>query len=353
MKYIYTVFLLGICMRASSAQDKQTNQAPGDKEMNAIIRVKEIGKIPFARDATNFTFDLAFAADGSKIVASADKETLRAWEIATGKVFWSIDKKIGSVTDLVISPNGKSGFCMNSQRLVSIFDVDSGDVISKIDIDFSFSKLAIHTDGKTLVVYNSGQLVFFTIPANGKPYRSKTEKWPFKGDFRSDGIVAISPDLKQMATRHATRPDSVNVWDIGKKAVIHQMPAKDESGSLMARFSPCGKYLVVFFGLQGTRIWNVEKGTELKFLDYKDRVTNIAISANSQWLATTSARGKEKGGEIVIWDLKTGTKLHQLNHRAYCLAFSPKGNMLAARCDDSIRIWTISETEPKKAVPKE
>lgn len=360
MKRLY-IFLMSICILHCSTHSpadaqEQPEKAQYDKEMKASIRVKEVLQIPFAAETRNYYFELHFFPDGRTIAGRVKPETVQAWEVSSGKVLWCIEKKLGKVSKLLLSPNGKTGFSLDTNAVLRSFNAESGDVVSSFKTEFLFGRIALHTDGKVLVVHGGDQLIYFNVLANGELFRTrgKTEELPFKGDFRNDFIFAISSDLKQIATRHGVRPDTVNLWDAAKKVVVHQMPAKSESGGLQAEFSPCGKYLVVFAGIQGTRIWNVEKGTELKFLDYKDRVTNIAISPDSKLLATTAYRSKQKNkSEIVIWDMKSGAKLLHLDHQAQNLTFSPKGDLLAALCDDSIRIWSITETEPKKAAPEQ
>jgi WD40 repeat protein len=134
-----------------------------------------------------------------------------------------------------------------------------------------------------------------------------------------------------------------------------------ESLIYQVSYSPCGKWIVTIEDKMPIRIWDANKGAELKKLDMKgDATTPIAISPDSKWLAIGG--GALTRGEAAIYEMPTGkrllslavekgaTKFQLLKIRA--LSFNQKGDLLAASSQGTLSVWKIKElAEPAKEVP--
>ncbi len=122
--------------------------------------------------------------------------------------------------------------------------------------------------------------------------------------------LALSPDAKRLA--------------IGRGSDIHLHDVESEQRKLLGKLSA-----------------------------HKDAVRSLAFSPDGRWLATGGYR------RVVIWDTQAMSKAHEIGElkgRITALAFSPDGTLLAASDgqltrDSTIRLWTVSDAEPKADWP--
>jgi WD40 repeat protein len=103
-------------------------------------------------------------------------------------------------------------------------------------------------------------------------------------------------------------------------------------------FSPDGTLLAVPSGAE-VRVFAASTGACRKvFHSDTWRVFAVAFSADSSTLAAACGNGN-----VVLWDVKTGQKLHVLvGHHEWAgkLAFAPQGHVLAsASADGTVRVW--------------
>ena len=92
------------------------------------------------------------------------------------------------------------------------------------------------------------------------------------------------------------------------------------------------------------RIWEIAKGEAIQKITFPGTPIRLAFSPDERSLAvSTSSMSKN---EVSIRDLVTGQetlKLELGQGPPLALAFSPKGNLLAASFDRVLIVWELSE----------
>ena len=122
---------------------------------------------------------------------------------------------------------------------------------------------------------------------------------------------------------------------------------EDHSGHVsQVVFSPNGEVVVSFSSEHSTiRMWNSQTSAEAKrFEGHSNGVTDVAISPDGQTLASTSFDGTTR-----VWDVSNGNGIYKpdgcldSSANAIAIAFSPNGKILAAALpfDGEIMIWDV------------
>ncbi len=231
---------------------------------------------------------LAFSADSKRLVSHCNGDTLKVWEVETGRETLAI---------------GGQGRRSRSDRNRAVFSPDGNRLASP---------------------WQSNSVKLWDAHAGREILAIDTEK-------RVDDL-AYSPDGKRLAVAAGT----VHVYDAETGEALLML-----KGSWANRvvFSPDGRFLASTVTI-GTRevqpvvLWDAHTGeSSLSLRGHTEAVIDLAFSHDGKRLATASA-----DRSILVWDVETGVKLCSLRGHTtgsvLCVAFSPDGTRLASNGSD-------------------
>jgi WD40 repeat protein/beta-lactamase regulating signal transducer with metallopeptidase domain len=341
---------------------------------------------------------VAFSPDGKVLASGGWDDTLRLWNVETGKEIRKIDAHKAMVGRVLFSPDGKVLASRGGlDGTVKVWDPATGAQLQKIvglnNINpWRFNHdmaLAISPDSKTLVTTarntiqdgdpaakktaKPGCLLFYDIGSGQELKRLESNSY---------GItVAYSPDGKMLATGGVdpgTDVYSLRIWDVaaGKELRKCTLP-KNEPPTYISwdpnnngRFAAViaednmhifdantGKAVVdlkhywpsrVIYSKDGKivtsagsgptiRHWDAATGNELylEFEGHRNGVAAVAVTPDGKRIAS--------GGESIrLWDAATGKVAHKIDVKGgvACLAFSPDGKLLASGGRDRlVHLW--------------
>ena len=325
-----------------------------------------------------------------------DSETVRLINLSTKQTVAQLEAHPGKVKALTFSPDGKLLASGSEDRIVRVWDTQSGSLLRALAGHTKrVNVVAFTPDGKLLVSASDDQTLKAWDVGTGKLIRSI--------QVTTEGInglssIAFSPDGKRMVT---TLGASVGLWDVGDWRVIENYTTTEShtSGEMTiccgstaesARFDSLGKLifsghedgtikvwdpqrsvdiaspqsklirtlttndrnesfalspdetvLVANGGSDAPKLWQWVSGKPLRSLgDEASYVHNVAFSPDSRTIATSDI-----GGRILLWDVSSGKLLREFDggySSDDALAFSPDGTRLTSGGDNqNIIMWDV------------
>ena len=384
------------------ASDSKTLAAKGRDQVIRLYEpdtgksVKELGQAtgPAANQAVallRFGFgmpevhDFAFSHD-NKVVAAGSGQTVRFWNVGTGKEQAYSGGHRGPISAVVTTPDGKTMVSRGADNVIRRWDAATGKELGQFAEPKGTTGVVFSPDGKTAALANANGSVRLHAVADG------TELRQLKGHTNGTTALAFSPDSKKLASR-GNVDNLIRVYDVAQGSELKQInvPAPKAPGggfgvaAPVGRglvFSPDGQTLAAAFnaspvairggqpqvaGDNMLRLWDVATGKEIRkiTLPVQRTVTNLAYSPDGRLLATENA-----DRTFSVWEIASGKERALLGAAAApagqpptaftvavagggpvptgpltpaTFAFSPDGDLLATRGPgNAVRVWEVA-----------
>ena len=250
---------------------------------------------------------VAFAPDGKLLASAGQDQTLRLWEVETGKARGVLKKTIEDdrvpSTGLTFSPDGKTlASCSQAGHFVWLWDIEKARWEYKVRTNHlkGCSHVTFSPDGTHVAVAGAlnrtdpcGQVSLHEVNVGLRYLRS----WEHDGAEVAT-CVSFSPDGKTLAS--AGFDNTVRLCDVktGRERLKLAGP-KGARGIRAAAYLPGGEQVVSVPFEEAVQLWDAAKGELLASAAGTDKgVRSLALSADGKTVATC---GAEK--VVKLWDL--------------------------------------------------
>jgi WD40 repeat protein/tetratricopeptide (TPR) repeat protein len=279
------------------------------------------------------TCSAAFSADGNTFAtANPAARSMRVWRLAGASEKLVLDGHGGGVADLAFRPDGKVLASASKDRLVKLWDVASGQLLSTLPpFESSIQTIDFSPDGRLLATAQFG------------PAAQPVQVWDLatlKAFVPPDDElgqvaygVAFSPDGKILAACG----DGLTLWRIAEgergagnppRLSFQRLVHLPGFRSLYVRISPNGKLLAWTDRHLLVCLWDLANGREIPFTGpLGNGWRNLAFYPDSDHLTFSTIRGT-----IEAWDTRTARSVFSFG-RGSSVAASLDGSWLAAGQD--------------------
>jgi WD40 repeat protein len=305
---------------------------------------------------------LAFAPDGKTLASGGTDQTVRLWDLDTGKQVRQLGSKLGEVSCLLFSPDGKLlyaatddenrpvdtfGDLANNPAMVSAWDLAAAKPVLRFAGPTGYvTSLALTRDGRTLAgATQPGPAVIWETGAGTERLRLNEQlRKPARrrpGSLQA-ALLALSPDGKILA-RAQSEGSAVELCDGSSGKVLRTLQAAEGVDALA--FSPDGRTLAVADRGKAVTLWDAPTGKKVRQTgEHGGRARSLLFAPDGKVLACASGRA------VHLWDPATGKEIARIegHHSAVrCLAFSADGKRLAyAGGDGALRVWDLAARKP-------
>lgn len=327
----------------------QKKYLPSSKQ----VAPKEIHRI----EQTASVSALAFTRDGKKLVSGNFGNSIRIWDVETGRELASIETPPNG-RSLTLSPDGRHVAWCGKGGQAGIWELETGALIHRLKSDLGdwgiMSKIEYSPDGKLVAANCWDWKARIWDAATGKELQRIT----IKGDNDNTFDLHFTPDSKHLVVGHFHVPNGLTqVFDVASGRMLKNFDlGKRSAGTGVFDISPDGRRFLIgtFRGRAieydletGRRIGECPKGLA--------DTSTVAYSPNSRWIAVGHFRG-----HVQLVDATTRMEKYLLRHEEAVisgLAFSPDGRYLATSTSQfgeqtgalDIRIWRLPESNGSDA----
>jgi WD40 repeat protein len=292
--------------------------------------------VPDAPDGNSITYcsNITFSPDGKTLAYKDHRHGVRLWEVATGRERSWLRGPHRDVVVLAFSPVatwlGAAWLGLAPNPPLVAQRARLGATLHDNRTVFS---VAFSPDGKTLASGGGDKAIKLWDVAGGK------EKAALKGHTAAVFSVAFSPDGRTLASGGGDK--TIKLWEVAAGREMATLKGH-AAAVLSVAFSPDGKTLASGGRDKTIKLWDVAGGKERSTLEgHTHWVTAVRFSPDGKALASGS-----HDRTIKLWDVANGKEeaiLEGHTKGVVSVAYCPDGKALAsASLDATVRLWEVA-----------
>ena len=284
---------------------------------------------------TNLAYSIAFKDNGTLISGGYD-DTLRAWNVSTGRQRWEQD--VGNLIYAVALPS-------HNPHFIAYGGDSNHDIRMRYSEDGGWrGKVAGHTSPPLSLAFKPNSYLL----ASGS-WDKTIRIWDmgdrdnlrhvrtFRGHTKMVTSVAWSPDGRTLAS--GSEDGTVRLWNSNNGINFAVLRGHTEIVVKVA-WSPDGRILASGSGDKTIRLWNPDThGIRRVLRGHTGGVVALAFHPNEETLASGS-----EDKTIRLWDPNTGAHKATFtggSNTQRSLAFSPNGQIFAGGVGQTIRLYRL------------
>ena len=102
---------------------------------------------------------MAVTPDGQRAVSASDDQTLKVWDLASGRELRTLTGHTGKVWGVAVTPDGQRAVSASADQTLKVWDLETGEVLATFTCDSAAHCCAFSNGGKLIVAGDTGSYV--------------------------------------------------------------------------------------------------------------------------------------------------------------------------------------------------
>ncbi|KAF9359649.1 hypothetical protein BGX26_011803, partial [Mortierella sp. AD094] len=283
-----------------------------------------------------------FSPKGDRIASGSWDTTVRLWDVDTGECVHVLRGHTEQVDAVVYSPKGNQLASGSSDMTVRLWDAETGDCIHT---------LQGHSKSVTSITYSpkGDQIASGSCDKTVRLWDTETGDCihTMQGHSKYVKMIVYSPKGDQIAS--GSEDETVRLWDVDTGDCLQTL--QGHTGNIVSvTYSPKGDHIASGSIDKTVRLWDVGAGNCIPSLQaHSAKVKSVVYSPRGCQIASGSW-----DKTVRLWDVDSGDCIRTLQCHdgqaknvdtlvyVTCVAYSPKGDRIASKCDDeTVRLWDV------------
>lgn len=312
----------------------------------------------------NSVLSIALSPDGMFLISGSSDGTARIWDVNTGQEVSRIshDDEVGIVK---FHPSGKWVASGSDDGAIQIWETATGNLVSQLVNDGAVRDLTFSPDGMQLVSGSSdGTARVWSVFTGEELSRMVYNSFVATVSFSPDGKWVASGGCDEFDVEWACRSGSARVWEANTGRELSRVDYGYYVSAIA--FSPDSKWVIAGVAPWGSnlQIWEASTGKVISRMSsfHASGVWAVAFSPDGKWVAAGGC-DKRSGmknpcyaGSARVWEAQTGEEVALLPHAGdvQTIEFSPDGKLIASGGNDGLaRVWQVNKNQEIAQLPHE
>jgi len=285
---------------------------------------------------------VAMTPDGQRAVSASRDQTLKVWDLSSGRALRTLTGHEDAVTAVAVTPDGQRAVSASWDRTLKVWDLSSGRELRSLKgHKGSVNAVAMTPDGQCAVSASGDQTLKVWNLSSGRELRT------LKGHTGFVTAVAVTPDGQSVVS--ASRDQTLKVWDLGSGVELQTLKGHTSLVSAVA-VTPDGQCAVSASNDKTLTVWDLASGCELRTLiGHASFVTAVAVTPDGQRAVSVS-----HDESLKVWDLASGRELRTLTgHKGFlrAVAVTPDGQRaVSTSADKTLKVWDLGSEHELRTV---
>ena len=237
---------------------------------------------------------VCFNRNGKYVLSASEDNTIKLWELASGKCLRTFVGHAGSVESVSLAPGGRLALSGSRDRTLKLWNVVEG----TCDVTLEGHRAAVRAselsrdNRRAFSGSDDGVVMVWDIESREALHVL---------DEHKGRITAVGADRNGETLLSSGDDGTLRLWRVEKGYLLRTLEGHDGPVSA-AWLSPCGGFAISGGADQILRLWDVQQGQSIRaFAGHVGGVTAVALSRDGRLIVSGSA-----DRTVRVWEVRTG-----------------------------------------------